>query len=47
MAGRRYKEVGIDSIFGRYVYEQVVPRGHFLVKLSVSDNLIGTHLREF
>jgi IS5 family transposase len=34
MAKRRFKNVGMGSFFGQYVYERVVPRDHFLVKLN-------------
>ena len=34
MAGKRFKPLGMDSFFGNYVYERVVPRDHFLVKLK-------------
>ena len=33
MAKRRFKNVGAGSFFGQFVYERVVPRDHFLVKL--------------
>jgi transposase, IS5 family len=34
MADKRYKQLGMNSFFGNYVYERVVPRDHFLVKLK-------------
>jgi hypothetical protein len=34
MARKRYRQVGLGSFFGRMVYERVVPRDHFLVKLN-------------
>jgi IS5 family transposase len=34
MTGKRFKQLGMDSFFGSYVYERVVPRDHFLVKLN-------------
>jgi len=34
MARKRFKNVGMGSFFGKFAYEQVVPRDHFLVKLS-------------
>jgi IS5 family transposase len=34
MAEKRFKELGMDSFFGHLVYERVVPRDHFLVKLK-------------
>ena len=34
MAEKRYKQTGMGSFFGNYVYERVVPRDHFLVKLN-------------
>jgi IS5 family transposase len=34
MAGKRFKALGMGSFFGRLVYERVVPRDHFLVKLN-------------
>ena len=34
MAGQRFKPLGMDSVFGSAVYERVVPRDHFLVKLN-------------
>lgn len=34
MARKRFKDVGMGSFFGQFAYEQVVPRSHFLVKLS-------------
>jgi transposase, IS5 family len=34
MSNKRFKEVGMDSFFGRLIYERVVPRNHFLVKLN-------------
>ncbi len=33
MARRRFKELGMGTFFGDFVYERVVPREHFLVKL--------------
>ena len=30
----RYKEVAEDSFFGHFVYEQIVPQDHFMVKLK-------------
>jgi IS5 family transposase len=34
MAEKRFKQLGRDSFFGSFVYERVVPRDHFLVKLN-------------
>ncbi|HUV45767.1 MAG TPA: transposase [Dehalococcoidia bacterium] len=34
MIKTRCKETTTDSFFGNFLYEQVVPRGHFLVKLK-------------
>ena len=34
MASKRFKQLGMDSFYGRSVYERVVPRDHFLVKLN-------------
>jgi len=34
MGKRRFKNVGRGSFFGQFVYERVVPRDHFLVKLN-------------
>ena len=34
MAAKRFKQLGMDSFYGRSVYERVVPRDHFLVKLN-------------
>ena len=34
MARRRFKELGMGTFFGDFVYERVVPREHFLVKLQ-------------
>lgn len=34
MAKQRFKELGAGSSFGGFVYERVVPRDHFLVKLA-------------
>ncbi len=34
MAKERFKELGMDSFWGAWVYERVVPRDHFLVKLQ-------------
>jgi IS5 family transposase len=34
MADKHFKPLGIDSFFGNFVYERVVPRDHFLVKLN-------------
>lgn len=34
MAKRRFKNVGAGSFFGQFLYERVVPRDHFLVKLN-------------
>ncbi len=28
------KEIGTHSFFGEFVYEQIVPRDHFLMKLN-------------
>ena len=30
----RFKEKGTDSFFGSYLYQRIVPEGHFLVKLQ-------------
>jgi IS5 family transposase len=34
MGRPRFKKVGLGSFFGKFVYERVVPRDHFLVKLG-------------
>jgi len=34
MSQERFKDTGTDSIFGDILYERVVPRDHFLVKLK-------------
>lgn len=34
MGEQRFKELGMESFFGRFVYERIVPRDHFLVKLA-------------
>jgi len=34
MGRPRFKKVGLGSFFGQFVYERVVPRDHFLVKLA-------------
>jgi IS5 family transposase len=34
MADKHFKRLGMDSFFGNLVYERVVPRDHFLVKLQ-------------
>ena len=34
MADQHFKQLGMDSFFGNFVYERVVPRNHFLVKLK-------------
>jgi transposase, IS5 family len=34
MGEAHFKDTGMDSFFGAYVYEQVVPRDHFLVLLN-------------
>ena len=34
MAKERFKEQGEDSFFGNFVYQRVVPRGHFLAQLK-------------
>lgn len=34
MKGPRFKETGMGSFFGGLVYEQIVPRDHFLVRLN-------------
>jgi len=34
MARKRFKETGMGSFFGDFVYERIVPRDHFLVKLN-------------
>jgi len=34
MGQKRFKETGMGSFFGAFVYESVVPRDHFLVKLN-------------
>ena len=34
MARRRFKNVGSGSFFGQFLYERIVPRDHFLVKLN-------------
>jgi len=32
--GRHFKEIGLGSFFGAPIYEWLVPRDHFLVKLT-------------
>ncbi len=34
MAKIRYKGTAEDSFFGHFVYERIVPRDHFMVKLK-------------
>lgn len=34
MANKHFKQLGMGSFFGNFVYERVVPRDHFLVKLK-------------
>lgn len=34
MAKKRFKRLGLGSFFGGFVYERIVPRDHFLVKLN-------------
>ena len=34
MEQRRYVETGSDSFIGEYLYNQIVPGGHFLRKLK-------------
>lgn len=34
MAKARCKETSMDSFFGNFLYEQVIPNDHFLVKLK-------------
>lgn len=34
MGKRRFKPFGLGSFFGGLVYEHIVPRDHFLVKLN-------------
>jgi IS5 family transposase len=34
MGQRRFKHVGLSSFFGGLVYERIVPRNHFLVRLN-------------
>jgi IS5 family transposase len=34
MSTKRFKRLGIGTFFGSFVYERVVPRDHFLVKLE-------------
>ena len=34
MAKVRYKETGMDSFFGNFLYEQKVSKDHFLRKLN-------------
>lgn len=34
MSKRRFKPLGLGSFFGNLVYERIVPRDHFLVKLN-------------
>ena len=34
MAQERFIETGTDTFFGQYVYDQVVPKGHFFRKLN-------------
>src|SRR4030066_1271167 len=36
MEQQRYVDTGSNSFFGEYLYDQVVPRGHFLRKLKKS-----------
>jgi len=33
MANIRFHEMGIDSFFGHFIYERIVPRDHLLVQL--------------
>ena len=34
MAKARCKETAMDSFFGNFLYQKVIPRDHFLVKLK-------------
>jgi len=34
MGRRRFKRLGEDSCFGRMVYDRVIPREHFLMRLD-------------
>jgi IS5 family transposase len=34
MAQERFQGTGIETIFGNTLYERIIPRGHFLVKLN-------------
>ena len=34
MAEKHFQDVGMDSFFGHFVYDRVVPRHHFLVQLN-------------
>ena len=34
MGKERFKRDSSDSFYGRFLYEQVVPKDHFLVKLN-------------
>jgi hypothetical protein len=34
MAEKHFQELGMDSFFGRFVYDRVAPRDHFLVQLN-------------
>jgi len=46
MAEKHFQELGMDSFFGSFVYDRVVPRDHFLVPLNqVIDRDSFTELR--
>jgi hypothetical protein len=34
MAQKRFKQLGMSSFFGSLVYDRIVPRDHFLIKLK-------------
>jgi len=38
MEQQRYVDTGSNSFFGEYLYNQVVPQGHFLRKLKETIN---------
>ena len=34
MGKKRFKQLGLSSFFGSLVYDRIVPRDHFLIKLK-------------
>jgi len=45
MEQKRYVETGGSSIFGEYLYNQIVPQGHFFTEVDANHRLGAFHTK--